>query len=268
MLFRVTAQVCCALACLAAAFSGAAATCHQYSEKIESPCNSVLDKKHGYEIRSYKTNDTNFFTSAYVASSSFMVAAKQGFDKNFAYISGHNSKNETIPMTAPVIFSRDTTTDGWLVGFFVPSKYANRTQVPRPDDFSVSVVALPRDITFAVITFGGFACENDFKDHQHALQKKLRADGVKPVTGAWDTVWASYDSPFVLFNRHNEVWLQVEGKNATAPTTTAAAAASTAFDMDQDIDSETASVELDFLLEGQDDTDVDAILIELAEGRP
>lgn len=192
--------------------------CSQYSEKIESPCNEVLTRKHGYEIRKYSSgNDTSYFTSAYVASSCFGVAAKQGFDKNFAYISGKNSKNETIPMTAPVIFSRDKSTDGWLVGFFVPSKYAKRAQIPNPKDSSVSIIPLPKDITIAVIRFGGFAGPNDFKENQHKLQTKLRADGVKTVDDEWDVVWASYDSPFQLFNRNNEVWLHVEApSNSTA----------------------------------------------------
>eukprot|EP00953_Heterococcus_sp_UTEX-ZZ885_P036771 18924-Heterococcus_DN1.PRE.1 len=140
--------------------------CHQYSQKIESPCNEVIDAKHGYEIRDYSANNTIFYTSAYVSSSCFGVAAKQGFDKNFAYISGKNSKNETIPMTAPVTFRRDHATDGYLVGFFIPSTYDTAKDIPKPRDSSIGIVSFPKDATFAVVSFGGFAGPNDFKDHQ------------------------------------------------------------------------------------------------------
>lgn len=38
----------------------------------------------------------------------------------------------------------------------------------------------------------------------------LAKEGVKAVgKGEWASVWAGYDSPFVLFNRHNEVWVQL-----------------------------------------------------------
>jgi SOUL heme-binding protein len=30
------------------------------------------------------------------------------------------------------------------------------------------------------------------------------------VHDEWITVWASYDSPFQLFDRHNEVWVHVK----------------------------------------------------------
>lgn len=184
--------------------------CHQYSDKIEAPCNKVVKAQHGYEIREYSTNSTSYFTSAYVPSNCFGVAAKQGFDANFAYISGKNSKNETIPMTAPVIFSPEKSTDGWLVGFFVPAKYTRKQDIPKPNDSSIAIVALPDGIQFAVQRFGGFAGPSDYKKNQHSLQEKLRADGVKLVQDDWSVVWASYDSPFQLFNRNNEVWLHVQ----------------------------------------------------------
>jgi SOUL heme-binding protein len=93
--------------------------------------------------------------------------------QNFAYISGKNSKNETIPMTAPVTFRRDHATDGYLVGFFIPSTYDTAKDIPKPRDSSIGIVSFPKDATFAVVSFGGFAGPNDFKDHQvHTLNMK------------------------------------------------------------------------------------------------
>jgi SOUL heme-binding protein len=45
---------------------------------------------------------------------------------------------------------------------------------------------------------------------QHDLTTKLAADKVEVVHDEWITVWASYDSPFQLFDRHNEVWVHVK----------------------------------------------------------
>lgn len=142
---------------------------------------TVVTKKDGYEIRKYSTNQTAFFTAAYVGSSDFatavkvslllalvkrlaeisnrvysdhsimhplktyfsVVAQQSGFDANFKYISGANDKKEKIPMTAPVTFTRDHATDGWYVGFFVPSTYRTKDEVPKPTDESISIVEVP-----------------------------------------------------------------------------------------------------------------------------
>ena len=124
-------------------------------------------------------------------------------------------------MTAPVIFRRDHATSGWLVGFFVPSTYSKLDDVPQPDDDLIEIVQLPSDTTFAVRTFGGFAGEADFNENLHILAKKLNEADIKVIHDEWLVVWASYDSPFTLFDRHNEVWLHVEGsKNSTRSSVT------------------------------------------------
>jgi hypothetical protein len=55
------------------------------------------------------------------------------------------------------------------------------------------------------------------QQQQHDLSTKLAADKVEVVHDEWITVWASYDSPFQLFDRHNEVWIHVKasGNNST-----------------------------------------------------
>jgi SOUL heme-binding protein len=69
-------------------------------------------------------------------------------------------------MTAPVTFRRDHATDGYLVGFFIPSTYDTAKDISKPRDSSIGIVSFPKDATFAVVSFGGFAGPNDFKDHQ------------------------------------------------------------------------------------------------------
>jgi hypothetical protein len=183
----------------------------------------VLQKKEDYEIRTYSNNQTAFFTAAYVGTSDFNKAVKAGFDKNFKYISGDNEKQEKIPMTAPVTFTRDHATDGWIVGFFVPSTYKTKDEVPKPTDKSITIVEIPEGTKFAVATFGGFATKTDFNEELHKLSVRLQEDDVKVVHDELLLVWASYESPFTLFDRHNEVWLHVEASgNSTVASAEAA----------------------------------------------
>ncbi|TFJ86923.1 hypothetical protein NSK_002011 [Nannochloropsis salina CCMP1776] len=186
----------------------AAEVCHLYSSTIESPCFTLLRNESGYEVREYRGEE--MWTSAYVRSPSFAQAQNKGFMANFDYISGENSEGEKIPMTAPVTF-RSAPDDqvGWLVSFFVPSKYPSREEVPAPKDESISIMSLG-PATYAVRVFDGFATFGDFDKNEYELKKALLADGVTPVEDAENgVIWAGYDSPFVYVNRHNEVWVRV-----------------------------------------------------------
>ena len=56
----------------------------------------------------------------------------QGFMANFDYISGENSMEMKIPMTAPVIFRKSVDEKGWQVSFYVPSKFETMEAIPVP----------------------------------------------------------------------------------------------------------------------------------------
>jgi hypothetical protein len=96
------------------------------------------------------------------------------------------------------------------VGFFVPSKFETEAAIPVPKDPTITIEPFPK-AQYAVAVFGGFAKEADFTKAEAQLVAQLKKDGIKMVDNAqWSRVWAGYDSPFVLFNRHNEVWVQVQ----------------------------------------------------------
>jgi hypothetical protein len=257
-----------ALACGSAA---AKEPCHQYCKAIESPCNEVVCKPHGYQIRKYATDRDEFFTDAYVKTGSFLKATAEGFNMNFAYISGKNSANATIPMTAPVIFrychGRNATAAdvppvsaaaaaadgdssrpgaGWHVGFFVPSKYETKEDIPTPEVKNVTITAVPSGATFAVSTFGGFARAKDFAKQTRRLYHRLRRDNVTvhhdEGANEWGVVWAAYDSPFVLFNRHNEVWLRVDVDSPEAERVAALPRDNVGGDFEEDIDADEADI--------------------------
>ncbi|KAM3575170.1 hypothetical protein VYU27_002867 [Nannochloropsis oceanica] len=182
--------------------------CHLYSTTIESPCFTTVKNTSAYEVRKYGGDE--MWTSAHIKARSFAVAQNKGFMTNFEYISGENSKEEKIPMTAPVIFRRSPDGDaGWLVSFFVPSKFATKDDVPLPNNEDMSIMSL-EGATYAVRVFDGFATIWDFEKNEYELKKALLADGVAPMEDKNNgVIYAGYDSPFVYVNRHNEVWVRV-----------------------------------------------------------
>ena len=65
-------------------------------------------------------------------------------------------------------------------------------------------------ILLAVIEFGGFASEKDFTTSAATLRAALQKDRRNIVEGGpFSEAWAGYNAPNVVFNRHNEVWIQV-----------------------------------------------------------
>lgn len=104
-------------------------------------------------------------------------------------------------LQAPVIFRKNETAGGWQVSFYTPSKYETIDQVPVPTNPDVTIVGVSK-VHWASLTFGGFATESDFKEAERKLLGLLKRDGIQVVKGSeWSSVWAGYDSPFVLFNR-------------------------------------------------------------------
>uniref|UniRef100_A0A7S3XQ77 Uncharacterized protein n=1 Tax=Heterosigma akashiwo TaxID=2829 RepID=A0A7S3XQ77_HETAK len=188
----------------------------------------VISRNENYEIRRYGESREDVWTNAHIASDSWSQVQSQGFYKNFDYISGGNSEEMTIPMTAPVLFRRAPPSSaeadggggggddgggggGWRVSFFVPAAFPSPADAPAPLDADVEIVTSGAR-TYAALLFPGFAAEADWPAREAELRAALAADGVavKPGDEEWGVVYAGYDSPFVLFNRHNEVWIEVE----------------------------------------------------------
>lgn len=142
-----------------------------------------------------------------VPSSKFSDGEQQGFQANFGFISGQNSASRKIPMTSPVILRANGTT-GWLNSFFVPaSLFPAGSKVPT----SPQVQIVPME-SLKVVTaeFGGFATYELFQATESKLRAALQEAGLTEVKDAFHVMYAQYDSPFTLFNRHNEVWIHVQ----------------------------------------------------------
>jgi SOUL heme-binding protein len=147
-------------------------------------------------------------------------ALQEGFRRLAGYIFGGNhqsskiamsapvsqasAKGQKIAMTAPVSRAADHE-HGWVVQFFMPSKWTMAT-LPEPNDARVRLVHVPGE-TVAVLRFGGIADEQAITARSAQLAELLLSKGIQ-TTG--DPVAWFYDPPWTLpFRRRNEVAVPV-----------------------------------------------------------
>jgi len=147
-----------------------------------------------------------------VNGTSYTAAVASGFGKLFAYISGSgNEANKEIAMTTPVLTKihagiGPTCGDSFTISFYVPSALAN--DPPKPSAADVAITRMPAMHVY-VAAFGGFATDRSVAREASKLAEALKAAGVEVPDDA-DIYSASYDSPFRLLDRRNEVWLTAQ----------------------------------------------------------
>jgi len=130
------------------------------------------------------------------------------FQKLFAYIQkDENVKKEKIEMTAPVLVSvtdiNDETVNAQM-GFFVPP--AEESTAPAPTRKDVKIGSKTPMCVY-VYSYGGWQMnlDNKFWKNVNILKDGLREAGVTDFDESAGAMFAGYDSPFRVFNRHNEV---------------------------------------------------------------
>uniref|UniRef100_A0A0G4GSW3 Heme-binding protein 2 n=1 Tax=Chromera velia CCMP2878 TaxID=1169474 RepID=A0A0G4GSW3_9ALVE len=162
------------------------------------------------EVRQYAPSA---WVSTTIQNVDYSKAGSAAFMKLFAYISGENETKQKIDMTAPVI-SKITPGQGpacesfFTVSFYVPSLQSS----PKPTDPTVFLEQKPA-MRVAVSQFGGRMSDYETKvfPRLEALITAIDNKELKIKGGDEPEVYtAGYDSPFRLFNRHNEVWIVLE----------------------------------------------------------
>lgn len=187
---------------------------------IEIPQYRVLEQEGAYELREYAP----YLLAETEVDSGFMNAGNVAFGRLFRYISGANSAQAEIAMTAPVEQGRQAEGEKiamtapveqsrgegvYRVGFVVPRKYSRDT-VPKPLDPRVSI----REVgarKVAVWRYSGRWTEENFREHEQQLRQILVRKQLLAEPGD-SAIIARYDAPFMpWFMRRNEVIIPLRG---------------------------------------------------------
>jgi len=135
------------------------------------------------------------------------------FQKLFAYIGkGENVKHEKIDMTAPVLVSVDEESKSHSVmGFFIPPADVDSAPAPTREDVKINKIS---PMCVYVLSYGGWqmSMNNKFWSKVDTLKEGLKKAGVNDVDEAAGPMFAGYDSPWRLINRHNEVMVLKKSK--------------------------------------------------------
>jgi len=182
---------------------------------VEEAEYTVAKQQDEFEIREYSES----IVAEVVVKGDFKGAANNAFRKLFKYISGDNTRQSKIAMTAPVSQSEQSeniamtapvgqqaTGNAWLVSFMMPAGYTMET-IPVPTDPDVKLRQIPA-YRAATIEYSGTWSEKNYQKHLVRLQnwadeENLIVDG--------EPVWARYNAPFTpWFMRRNEILISVE----------------------------------------------------------
>lgn len=182
---------------------------------IEKAAYTVLEKKDGFEIRKY---DPQIVAETFVEGD-LENAGNEGFRRLYAYISGENTKKQSISMTAPV--SQETGSEKiamtapaeqemkdhrWRITFLMPAEYTLET-LPEPNDTRVRLTEESGRLMVAV-RYSGTWSEQGYEENKALLEEYIQKRG---LTKTGEPVWARYDPPFMpWFLRRNEVLIPIE----------------------------------------------------------
>jgi hypothetical protein len=167
---------------------------------------SIAMFSQGYETQKYEVvkQIENIEIRFYPPSLMAKVNSRGGFSKLFQYISGKNDKSEKIAMTTPVHMSSENNKS--TMEFVLPSKYSLEN-IAIPNDKNIEVYN-SKPGYYAAITYGGYSSSEKVKKNHSSLLNKLQAENFKILNS--QPVVLSYNSPYKVFNRRNEVLVEVE----------------------------------------------------------
>lgn len=183
---------------------------------LEEPSYTVLEKKDGYEIRTYEP----YIVAQTEVTGNYSEALNKGFQLIAGYIFGGNtsqtsiamtvpvlentSQSEKIAMTVPVLNTAENNNDR-IVSFVLPSQYTLDT-LPTPNDNRVILKEVPAR-TVAVLRFNWYANEKRSTLKTALLESYLKRDG---VTVAGVTQVAQYNPPLSMPLTHrNEIIIPI-----------------------------------------------------------
>ncbi len=175
-----------------------------------------------FELRDYAAQ----IVAEVVVSGSFSRAGNSAFRPLFNYISGDNTTQMEIAMTAPVSqmargadqsqeiamtspVGQRASGDEWVISFMMPAQF-NMDTIPTPTNPAVIIREIPAH-RMATIRYSGRWSERRYNAHLDELKDWVSAQSLT-VTG--EPVFARYNGPFTpWFMRRNEILLLVAHKS-------------------------------------------------------
>lgn len=195
---------------------------------VKTPSYSVVEKRHGYEVRLYQP----YITARVEVGGTYDEALNEGFKILADYIFGNNTKQTSLSMTAPVITSESekmamtapvTVKDsevltmtapvvesskeaGRTVSFVMPFEYTLET-LPKPNNPRIEIVSQEAR-KVAVLRFSWFRDSERVVKKKQELLSLLEKDGVA-IKG--EPEYAGYNAPLTApwLNR-NEVMVEID----------------------------------------------------------
>ena len=182
---------------------------------VEKAKYTVLEREEDFEIRQY---DPQIVAETFVEGNLEEVG-NEGFRRLYAYISGENTKKQSISMTAPVgqetrsekiamtaPVKQEKKDNQWRITFLMPAEYALE-MLPEPNDNKVKLKADPGRL-MAAVRYSGTWSEDGYEENKALLEDYIQKRG---LVKAGEPVWARYDPPFMpWFLRRNEVLIPIE----------------------------------------------------------
>jgi hypothetical protein len=173
---------------------------------IETYPYEVNKKYDDFEIRSY---EATLFTSVKLSTNTYKEASSKGFSILAGYIFGGNEKNEKIAMTSPVAMSLE---DSMTMMFMVPKNFKKET-LPQPNQSQIKFKEEPAK-TVAAISFGGWADDEKIEKYKQKLKSALDAERITYTNRFY---FFGYNPPFEVFNRKNEIVVELETETPNIP---------------------------------------------------
>lgn len=207
MMFNVLVVLVISIACMVKADDFIAPW---YYHGLDGPIFSGTIADNNVTTRNY---ESGLWASTDVLGTDINEANNIAFNRLFDYISGANDQSITIDMTTPVLNyiqppAGPNCNTTFTVSFYVPYKYQSAGP-PKPTASNVYIQKIPA-LFVGVTEYGGFATQKE--DIAKVVELGKQIDNSKDVAVDSSTdnyYYASYDPPFRLTNRHNEMWLPV-----------------------------------------------------------
>ncbi len=180
----------------------------ELAHAIEEPEFEIIERIGKVEIRQY----VPYHVASIRVPTAFEDAGDEAFRPLFKYITGNNSGEVKIDMTAPVE-QVQVAAGQQEVAFVMPSEF-DFDGLPQPNDTSVSLTSKPQRL-IAALRYNGNWSEKRFLEHEVKLREQLAGTAYKACGKA--TI-ARFNPPFwPRMFRRNEVHLLVT--QASCPDT-------------------------------------------------